>query len=120
MREWGSVSLPSKVFKSKRHDTAVSPRPTFTPSEALDWDLMEPGVTVTFIMRLPGATVPKINAPATVVGPWTVRYDPEPEDVDTIGTYDVEVEAVRADGRKLTLPTEGFLNWTIGPDLDNA
>lgn len=112
--------MPSQVFKSKRHDTAVSPQATFTPPVGLGWDLNEAGIIVTFIARLPDASVPKIKAAAVVVGPWTVRYDPIPTDVDTIGAYDVEVEVRRANGKKLTLPTENWLSWVIGPDLDNA
>lgn len=112
--------MPSQVFQSKRHDTATSPQPTFTPPAGLDWDLTEAGLTATFIARLPDSATPKIEAAAAVVGPWTVRYDPVPADVDTIGAYDVEVEIVRANGKKLTLPTVGWLSWVIGPDLNDA
>lgn len=112
--------MPSQVFQSKRHDTAVSPQSTFTPPAGIDWDLQEAGLTATFIARTPDATEPKIQAAAAVVGPWTVRYDPTATDVDTIGAYDVEVEIVRANGKKLTLPTTGWLSWVIGPDLNNA
>jgi hypothetical protein len=113
--------LTGKVFKSKRHDTAVSPQPTFTPAEGLPFDLMSPGgATAMFIVRLPNQPAPKFKKPATIVGPWTVRYDPEPSDVADIGAFDVEVEITLANGKKLTLPTEGYLSWVIGPDLDNA
>jgi hypothetical protein len=111
--------LPS-VFKSKRHDTGVSPQITFTPPDGLSWDLTEPGITATFIARLPTAGAPKMNAAAVVTGPWSVTYDPTPTDVNTIGTYDVEVQIVRSNGRKLTLPTEGYLSWVISADLDDA
>lgn len=112
--------MPSQVFQSKRHDTATSPQPTFTPPVGLDWDLLEEGIVATFIARLPDDPTPKIKAPAVVIGPWTVRYDPIPTDVNTLGAYDVEVEVVRANGKKLTLPTIGWLSWVIGPDLDDA
>lgn len=110
----------SKIFKSKRHDTASSPKPTFTLPSDLGWNLSEAGITATFIARLPASTTPKISGAAVVIGPATVQYNPTAEDVDTIGTYDVEVEVVRANGKKLTLPTEGFLQWIIGPDLNNS
>lgn len=112
--------MSSAVFKSKRHDDGISPEMTFTPPAGLTWDLSEDGIAVKFIARLPDANAPKINAAAVVTGPWTVRYDPIPDDVDTIGAFDVEVEITRADGKKITLPTEGFLSWVIGTDLDDA
>jgi hypothetical protein len=112
--------MPSNVFKSKRHDTGISPEVTFTPPAGLTWDLTEAGIAAKFIARLPNAPNPKINGAAVVTGPWTVRYDPVPADVDAIGTYDVEVQITRSNGKKITLPTEGFLSWVIGTDLDNA
>lgn len=112
--------MPSNVFESKRHDTGLSPEPIFTPPEGVQWDLSEPGITATFIARLPKSAAPKIKGAAVVTGPWAVRYDPTAEDVDTIGAYDVEVEIRRSNGRKITLPTKGFLSWVIGTDLDDA
>ena len=112
--------MPSQVFESKRHDTAVSPRVTFTPPAEVDWDLQEAGIVAVFIARLPAAPAPKIIGQAEVTAAWAVRYDPNPEDVDTIGAYDVEVEITRANGKKLTLPTKGWLSWVIGPDLDDS
>lgn len=108
------------VFYSKRHDTAVSPQVAFTPPQGASWDLNETGLSVRLIARLPTARAPKIQAPAVVVGAWAVRYDPQPEDVDTIGAYDVEIEVTRANGKKVSIPTVGFLNWVITSDLDNA
>jgi hypothetical protein len=113
------AALP-EVFESKRHDTGISPELTFTPPAGVTWDLTEAGLTVKFIARLPDAPTPKINAAAVVTGPWTVRYDPTATDVDTIGAYDVEVQATRSNGKKFTMPTVGFLQWVIHPDLDNA
>lgn len=117
--EWGA--LPSNVFKSKRHDTAVSPSMTFTPPPGLEFTLLDPpGASAKFIMRLPKETAPKVNKPAVITGPWSVRFDPIAADVDTIGAYDCEVEVTFANGKKITLPTEGFLSWVIAADLDNA
>lgn len=113
--------MPSNVFKSKRHDTAVSPSATFTPPVGVTWSLMDPvGTTVKFIARLPSAASPKINKPAVITGEWSVRFDPTAADVDTIGSYDCEFDVTFANGKKLTFPTEGFLSWVIGPDLDDA
>jgi hypothetical protein len=112
--------LPSPEFKSKRHDTAMSPVLTFTPPAGVTWNLQDVGTVATLIARLPTANAPKIKRTAAVVGPWSVRFDPTAEDVDTLGAYDVEVEVVRPDNKKITLPTVGFLKWTIAADLDNA
>lgn len=117
--------MPSQVFRSIRHDTGSSPQPTFTPPDGTNWDLTETGIVARFVARLPTSNTPKINAAAVVVGPWTVRYDPIAADVDTIGTYDVQVEVTRANGKKVTLPTvdpgePGSLTWRIGTDLDDA
>ena len=118
----------SQTFHSIRHDTGSSPQATFVPPEGLDWDLTEAGLTVKLVARLPTANSPKINRAAVVIGAWTVRYDPIPADVNTIGTYDVQIEVTRADGRKITLPTadpadpsdERRLYWRISTDLDDA
>lgn len=115
----GWLTLPS-VFKSKRHDTGMSLPLTLTAPTGVTWTLEEAGITVNFIARLPGELAPKVKAAAVVTGPWTVRYDPVALDVDAIGTYDVEVEVIRSNGKKVTFPTEGFLSWVIEADLDNA
>lgn len=112
--------LASKVFKSKRHDTALSPSISFTPAQGLSFDLMSPaGATASLIARLPTQPEIKFKKPAVITGPWSVRYDPDPEDVAEIGSFDVEIEIILASGKKLTLPTEGYLSWVINPDLDN-
>lgn len=108
------------TFKSKRHDTGMSLPLTFTPPAGVDWNLQEAGIAVKFIARLPTAGAPKVAGAAVVTGAWSVRYDPTPTDVDTIGAYDVEAEVTRANGRKVTLPTVGYLQWVIGADLDDA
>lgn len=112
--------MPSDVFKSKRHDTGISPEIILNPPAGLTWDLNEDGITAKFIARANNSPNPKINSAAVVTGPWTVRYDPTPNDVDAIGNFDVEVEITRSNGKKITLPTVGFLTWSISTDLDNA
>lgn len=120
--------MPSKLFKSKRHDTGSRPVLDLTPPDGVTWDLETVGVTVKFIARLPGDPTPKMDAAPVVTGPWQVRFDPDPEDVDTIGLYDVEVEATPTDGKKITFPTDdpadaaatGRLFWQINSDLDDA
>ncbi len=112
--------MPSAVFKSKRHDTGISPVIDFTPPAGLTWDLTEAGIAAKLIARLPDAASPKINAAAVVTGPWQVRYDPAALDVDTIGAYDIEVQITRSNGKKITLPTNGYLSWVVSADLDNA
>lgn len=111
--------MPNIVFESKQYDTGSSPEVTFTPPIGTVWDLQEPGMVVTFIARLPGSASPKIEKLATVTGPWSVRFDPVAADVNALGTYDVEWECLRANMKKITLPTHGYLQWLIGPDLNN-
>lgn len=76
-------------------------------------------MTAKFISRLPLTSFPKIESAAVITGAWQVRYDPIPPDVNQLGTFDVEVEFTRSNGKKVTMPTEGFLTWIIGPDLNN-
>ncbi len=112
--------MPSAVFKSKRHDDGISPVIDFTPPAGLTWDLTEAGIAAALIARLPDAASPKMNAAAVVTGPWQVRYDPTATDVNTIGAYDIEVQITRSNGKKISLPTNGYLSWVISADLDNA
>jgi hypothetical protein len=114
--------MASNVYESKRHDTRIRLVIDLTPPAGIDWDLTEPGMEATFIARLKTDPAPKVEAPAEISGPWQIAYEPTPEDVDTIGAYDVEVECVGSDGRKLTFPTKGstFLSWVIGTDLNDS
>jgi hypothetical protein len=107
------------TFYSKRHDNGISPVMTFTPPQGIDWNLLEAGIKVEFVARKPGSPNPKMNALATVTGPWQIRYDPTTTDVDTIGAYDCEVEITRSTGKKITLPTRGYRSWVIEADLDD-
>lgn len=115
----------SQVFRSIRHDTGSSPKLTLTPPEGATWNLQEVGVTVKLTARLAGDPTPKIDAAAQVTGPWEVTYNPVAADVNTIGTYDVQVTVTRSNGKPLTFPTAdpgepGSLTWRIGTDLDNT
>lgn len=110
----------SDTFTSKRHDDGVSPVITFSPPTGLDWDLTEAGLAGILIARLPDASAPSFTGPVVVTDAWQVRYDPQKTDVALIGTYDVEVEFTRSNGKQITLPTVGYLHWTIEPDLDDA
>lgn len=112
--------MASAVFKSKRHDTGVSPVVDLTAPVGTTWNLQEAGIAVQFIARLPSAQNPKMTGAAVVTGPWQCRYDPTDTDVNTIGAYDVEVEITRSNGKRITFPTEGYLSWVITADLDDA
>ena len=113
--------MPSTQFESKQYDTGTSLLITFTPPVGLTFDLLEAGMIAKFISRLPNSASPKVESLAVVItGAWQVRYDPVPADVNALGTFDVEVEFTRSNGKKVTMPTHGFLTWLIGPDLNNA
>jgi hypothetical protein len=80
------------------------------------------GCTAKFFMRLRDSSgTPKVNgAAATVVAPQTqgkVQYDWAAADVDTAGIYEAEFEATFADGRKLSIPNDGFIIVTVLGDL---
>lgn len=78
------------------------------------------GYTVKFLMRKIGATVPKVDAAATIVDAPTgaVRYAWGANDLDTDGNYEAEFEATRiADGFKRTFPTDGYLAIVVGDDI---
>lgn len=80
------------------------------------------GATVRFIMRLRGATVPKVNAVATIVTATagTVRYDWGATDLDTAGEFDAEWEVTDSTGKPRTHPYNGYITITVVADLNNA
>lgn len=60
-----------------------------------------------------------IDAAAVIVSPaaGTVRYDWGANDTRVAGTYNAEFEILWNDGRKQTVPTDGYLTVTVGRDL---
>jgi len=78
---------------------------------------------VDFIMRLTNGTVPKVDAPAVIVGDpgWgVVRYDWTGTDTNAPGTYQGEWEITWGDGKKQTVPTLTYHTIDILADLDGA
>ena len=75
------------------------------------------GATAKFSMKLRvGGTTLKVNgATATVVDQslGTLQYDWASADVDAAGTYDGEFEVTKTDGRKLTVPNDGYITIVI-------
>lgn len=77
---------------------------------------------VRFIMRLPGAATPKVNAAASVVDAagGKVRYDWLLIDTDAPGVYEAEWEVTFTGGKIQTFPTPGYNEVEIVGDLDTA
>lgn len=77
-------------------------------------------LTVSFIMRLPGAATPKVDAAATVVSAaaGTVKYAWATGNLDTVGAYEVEWEILYSGSRTLTVPAGGHDVIIVVADLD--
>lgn len=78
------------------------------------------GATVTFFMRLMGATTNKINGGAvTVVNATagTVRYPWTAADIDTSGFYRAEFKITFSDTTILRVPEFGYLVIQVGDPL---
>lgn len=75
--------------------------------------------SVKFIMRMPGASVPKVNRAASFVDrpSGRVQYDWVAGDTDTVGRYRAEFEVTDSSGKKLTAPNEGYFMVNIVADL---
>ena len=78
------------------------------------------GCSVRFLMRAARAVAPKVAASAVIVDAafGTVRWDPEAGDTDRAGTYRAEWEVTLADGRLVTVPSDGYDTVLIVADLD--
>lgn len=107
-------------FTLKAHDQAPSIQATLGLL-GLPVDLTN--ATVSFIMRLPGAAGPKVNAPAYIVAPATggvVRYDWAASDTNTPGSYLAEWEVTWASGKQQTFPTTSYHTVDVIADLDGT
>ena len=79
------------------------------------------GTTTVFTMRLPGNPTPLIdrataNVTASSAGVVTIEYEWAAGDTDRPGVYACEFECDLS-GSPLTLPTKGYIEWTIEDDL---
>ena len=74
---------------------------------------------VRFHMRLQGEEGSKIDARAAVIDAagGVVKYDWSPEDTDTPGRYETEVEVTYTDGSVETFPNGGYSIVTIVDDV---
>lgn len=78
------------------------------------------GCSVRFLMRsnVSGTTL-KVDAAANIVDPvaGTVRYDWAGVDTDTEGHYIAEWEITKVGGKKISVPTDGYLQIFVTKDL---
>lgn len=105
------------MFVIKRNDRAPSIEGTLGLSDGTVVNLT--GTSVKFIMTLAGATIPKINAAATIVDAINgeVSYSWGATDTDTAGLYRAEWEVTFAGGIKRTFPSDDFLYVRVLEDL---
>lgn len=76
------------------------------------------GSSVRFHMRnLAGSLV--VDAAASIVTPLTglVRYDWQPADTATVGSYQAEFEVTYGDGSIETFPNNGYIRVQITDDI---
>lgn len=78
------------------------------------------GASVKFIMRLPGASAPKVNAAATVedAAAGKVAYTFIAADLDTPGDYWAEWQVTFGGGAVQTFPAGGYNIVRVVDDLD--
>lgn len=78
------------------------------------------GTTVSFIMRHPSSSAPKVKTAATIVDgeAGEVSYAWADGDLDTLGTFRCEWEITYPDGRTLTVPSSGYDQIRVLADLD--
>src|SRR5512142_3200877 len=69
--------------------------------------------SATFHMRATGGTVAKVSAAGTITNALggEVTYQWAAGDLDTVGTYEAEMEVFWGDGKNETFPSDGY--WTI-------
>mgnify|MGYP001035203391 CR=1 FL=1 len=74
---------------------------------------------VRFHMRLRGQQTLKIDARASVIDAATgvVKYDWMPEDTNTAGRYEAEIEVTYTDGATETFPNGGYETIIIIDDI---
>lgn len=78
------------------------------------------GASVKFMMYLPGAASPKVNAAGTIIGAATngqVRYTWTGTDTDTIGDYIAEFQVTFSGGFVETFPNWEHLKVRILDDI---
>lgn len=76
------------------------------------------GVTqVKFLMK--DENTLKIDSPVTIIDAarGLVKYDWAAEDTDTVGNYQAEFEITFSDGKKMTVPNNGYIVVVILEDL---
>lgn len=77
------------------------------------------GASVKFIMKLPGAAVPKVSAAATILDAATglIEYRWVAADTDTEGVYDCEWQVTDSELKVITFPNAGYFTVEVTEDL---
>ena len=108
-----------RKFTIKRGDTRPVLSVTATDSGGGAVDLT--GATIRFIMRRWGdsSALPKVDASVNNTAPTTglMEYAWQAADTDTAGAYEGEFQVTFAGGETMTVPTDGFIQIVVAPDL---
>ena len=106
-------------FAIKENDTLPKLVATlFQGPDAIDLT----GATVKLKMRKLGAVVLKVDKAITVTTPASgeVEYSFLATETDDPGNYEAEFEVTDSGGDVFTVPTEGYLDFVVGDDLDDT
>lgn len=101
----------------KRGDVGSKIRSTLVDRDGSPVDLT--GCSVRFIMRAPGASSAKVDAPAVVedAANGEVAYTWTASDLDTPGTYHAEWQVTFGGGAVQTFPSDQYLIIKVLADL---
>jgi len=101
----------------KRHDTREPLRGVVRDGNGATVDLTQFS-SVRLYAQLKGSSVAVINAPVTQVssdGSWTYHF--ADRDLRFVGVYEYELEAIDAEGKRVTFPTKGWAQFTVYDDI---
>lgn len=92
------------------------PSATATAKDAAGAVIDLTGATAVFIAKDQNG-VEKVNAAATIVSPTagTLQYDFALVDSDTISTYRAKFLVTFSDGKKMSVPNDGYVPMTVQP-----
>lgn len=104
-------------YRVKRGD--VPPMLTGTCADAEGPVDLSLASEVRLLLRRRGAAEPKVSAAVAVtdgpLGRWLYAWGPD--DLDTAGVFDLEIQATWPDGKRLTFPSHGYNEVIVEGDL---
>ena len=103
-------------FYIKRNDTSPAIQTSLKDENKDPIDLTD--CDVKFLMGRPGES-PKVNASATIVDApnGLVKYNWQPQDTDTEGTFYAEFEVTYPNSSKETFPNKDYISIYVASDI---